>query len=84
MKNGTAYFPQNLDRITNISVWGIFFWENWYQIIFWLAIGIGSNPINFINAQSVHFTSPVKMSIDKSEWITADNYGQQKMEFIHL
>ena len=84
MKNGTAYFPQNLDRITNISVWGIFFWENWYQIIFWLAIGRGSNPINLINAQYVHFTSPVKMSIDKSEWITADNYGQQKMEFIHL
>ena len=26
----------------------------------------------------------VTMRIDKGEWITADIYGQQKMEFIHV
>ena len=26
-KNGTAYFPQYLDRITNITVWGNISWE---------------------------------------------------------
>ena len=47
---------------------------------FWQATCISSNPINFINAHSLHFTSPVTMRIDKGEWIAADNYGQQKME----
>ena len=27
-KNGMAYFPQYVDAITNISVWGNFSWEN--------------------------------------------------------
>ena len=31
-KNGKVYFPQNVDAITNISVWGNFSWEKkWYQ-----------------------------------------------------
>ena len=31
MKNGTAYFPQYVDAITSISVWGHFSWEKLYQ-----------------------------------------------------
>ena len=50
------------------------------ELHFWQATCISSNPINFINAHSLHFTSPVIMRIDKGEWIAADNYGQQKME----
>ena len=49
---------------------------------FWLAIVICSNPINFINAHSLH--PLVTMRIDKDEWITADNSGQPKMEFVHV
>ena len=30
-KNGMAYFPQYVDAITGISVWGNFSWEKWYQ-----------------------------------------------------
>ena len=30
-KNGTAYFVQCVDAITDVSVWGNFSWEKWYQ-----------------------------------------------------
>ena len=30
-KNRMAYFPQYVDAITSISVWGNFSWETWYQ-----------------------------------------------------
>ena len=30
-KNRTAYFPQHVDVITVINVWGNFSWEKWYQ-----------------------------------------------------
>ena len=30
-KNRTGYFPQYVDTITGISVWGNFSWEKWYQ-----------------------------------------------------
>ena len=30
-KNRTGYFPQYVDAITGISVWGNFSWEKWYQ-----------------------------------------------------
>ena len=31
-KNRTAYFPQYVEAITGISVWGKFSWEKWYQV----------------------------------------------------
>ena len=31
IKNRMAYFPQYVDAITGISVWGNFSWEKWYQ-----------------------------------------------------
>ena len=30
-KNRTAYFPQHVDAIIGISVWGNFSWQKWYQ-----------------------------------------------------
>ena len=30
-KNGTANFPQYVDAINDIRVWGNFSWEKWYQ-----------------------------------------------------
>ena len=52
---------------------------------FWLAIVVCSNPINFYQWHILYTLHPlVTMRIDKDEWITADNYGQPKMEFIHV
>ena len=30
-KNGMGYFPQYVDAITGIGIWGNFSWEKWYQ-----------------------------------------------------
>ena len=49
---------------------------------FRLDIVVSSNPINFINAHSLHLTSTrITMRNDKDEWITAYNCGKPKMEF---
>ena len=37
-ENGMAYFPQYVDAITDISVWGNFSWEKLYQDqLFWFS-----------------------------------------------
>ena len=37
-KNGTGYFPQYVDAVTGISVWGNFSWEKRYQDqLFWFS-----------------------------------------------
>ena len=43
------------------------------------SIVVSNNPINFINAHSLHQNSTrIKMHIDKVKWITAHNYGRPK------
>ena len=44
---------------------------------FWLAIVVSSNPINFINVDSLHQQpARLKIRIDEVEWISAHNYGK--------
>ena len=50
----------------------------------WLAIVISSNPYQCTFFIVYTLYPLVTMRIDKGEWITADNYGQQKMEFINV
>ena len=51
---------------------------------FWLAIVVSSNPINLLMHILYTLHPLVTMRIDKVEWITVDNYGQPKMEIIHV
>ena len=63
-KNGTGYFPQYVDAITDISVWGNFSWEKWFQVQqFW-----------FSSFSSAHFVRQCR----EVKWITAHSCGKQK------
>ena len=45
---------------------------------FRLATVVSSNPLNFINAHSLHQKPLLTMRIDKVKWITAHNCGKPK------
>ena len=47
------------------------------------ATAMSSNPINFINAHSLHQNPLLTMCIDKVKWFTAHSRWQAEMAFIH-
>ena len=82
-KKGTGYFPQYVDLYLFQLKLGL------NKCNFgspYLHVVVSSNPINLINAHSLHRleTRSWTMHIHKVKWITARSCGKQKMAFIRV
>ena len=58
-KNKTGYFPQCVDAITDISVWGNFSWEKWYpnQQFWFSSCFLGHSLWGNVEAQNCPFSA---------------------------
>ena len=74
-KNGTAYFPQYVDAITGISVWGNFSWEKLHQDQqFWFSTLFSRAHFGFLHQNPARDNA----HWHKVKWSTAHNCGKPK------